>query len=144
RPWAKPSASACSTLATPATWAAAAAAGPALWPATSTCTSPPQASAAVTVLRVAPLRDALSCSAITRAVMDILHRWRTGLAACPANTSNDLGDVLEFFDQLGHVLDHDAGAALGGLGDLEGFEARRHIHAQVLGREGVERLFLGL
>lgn len=54
------------TLATPAIWAAAAAAAPALWPATSTCTSPPQAAAAVTVLSVAPLMEALSCSATTR------------------------------------------------------------------------------
>jgi hypothetical protein len=61
--------SACSTLVTPAIWAAAAAAAAALAPATSTCTSPPHCSAAVTVLRVAALMDALSCSAITRAVI---------------------------------------------------------------------------
>ena len=41
----------------------------ALAPATSTWTSPPQARAAVTVLSVAPLMEALSCSAITREVM---------------------------------------------------------------------------
>jgi hypothetical protein len=57
------------TLATPAIWAAAAAAAAAFSPATSTCTSPPQALAAVTVLRVALLMLALSCSAITSAVM---------------------------------------------------------------------------
>ena len=39
---------------------------PALWPATSTCTSPPHCSAAVTVLSVASLIVALSCSAMTR------------------------------------------------------------------------------
>jgi hypothetical protein len=43
--------------------------GAALLPATSTCTSPPHWAAAVTVLRVAPLMDALSCSAITREVI---------------------------------------------------------------------------
>ena len=43
------------TLATPAICAAALAASAALAPATSTCTSPPQAMAAVTVLRVARL-----------------------------------------------------------------------------------------
>ena len=49
--------------------ATAAAAAPALCPATSTWTSPPQAAAAVTVFRVAPLMDALSCSAITSAAI---------------------------------------------------------------------------
>src|SRR5437868_5614378 len=69
RPCSKPGASACSTLATPAICAAALAASAALAPATSTCTSPPHWAAAVTVLRVAPLMEALSCSAITSAVM---------------------------------------------------------------------------
>ncbi len=47
------------------------AAAAALWPATSTCTSAPMAAAAVTVFKVAPLMEALSCSAITRDVMCI-------------------------------------------------------------------------
>ena len=51
-----------------AAWAAAAAPSP----ATSTCTSPPQALAAVTVFRVAPLMEALSCSAITSTDMMFL------------------------------------------------------------------------
>ena len=45
---------------------AALAASAALAPATSTCTSPPQAAAAVTVFRVEGLMDLLSCSAMTR------------------------------------------------------------------------------
>jgi len=48
---------------------AAAAAAPALKPATSTCTSPPSLPAAVMALSVAGLTEALSCSAITRAVI---------------------------------------------------------------------------
>jgi len=63
------------TLATPAIWLAALAAAPALCPATSTWTSPPHWAAAVTVLRVAPLMDALSCSAITRDVMNGSCIW---------------------------------------------------------------------
>src|SRR6476469_8449763 len=78
--------SACSTLPTPAICAAASAAAPALLPATSTWTSPPQASAAVTVLSVAPLMVALSCSATTNAVM-----------------SDHLRFVLELVDQCRHV-----------------------------------------
>src|SRR2546427_12476590 len=69
------------TLATPAIWLACCAAAPALWPATSTCTSPPQAAAAVTVLSVAPLMVALSCSAITSKI---------GRASC-RERSVDLG-----------------------------------------------------
>ena len=57
------------TFATPAICAAACAAAAALWPATSTCTSPPQATAAVTVFSVAPLSVPWSCSAITSAAI---------------------------------------------------------------------------
>ncbi len=53
----------------PLIWLAALAASPALCPATSTCTSPPHWAAAVTVFRVAALTVALSCSAITSAVI---------------------------------------------------------------------------
>src|SRR5256885_12156699 len=115
------------TLATPAIWLACCAAAPALWPATSTCTSPPQAAAAVTVLSVAPLMVALSCSAITSTVM-----------------SDHLRFVLEFLDQGGHVGHLHAGAALGGFADLQGLQARGHVHAEVFGLDGVQRLFLGL
>jgi hypothetical protein len=76
KPWFRPAASACNTLLTPAIWLAAWAAAPASAPATSTWTSPPQATAAVTVLRVAPLMDALSCSAMTRdAISDLQLGW---------------------------------------------------------------------
>src|SRR5256885_14445946 len=113
------------TLATPAIWLACCAAAPALWPATSTCTSPPQAAAAVTVLSVAPLMVALSCSAITSTVM-----------------SDHLRFVLEFLDQGGHVGHLHAGAALGGFADLQGLQARGHVHAEVFGLDGVQRPFL--
>src|SRR4051812_22708416 len=115
------------TLATPAICAAALAASPALVPATSTCTSPPQAMAAVTVFRVEGRIDLLSCSAITRAAI-----------------SDHLRFGLELLNQGGDIGHLDAGAALGGLADLQGLQARLDIHAQVLGLEGVQLLLLGL
>src|SRR5688572_19136135 len=111
RPWAKCSPSTWMTLATPAIWAAALAASPALWPAISTWTSPPHCAAAVTVLRVAPLTDALSCSATTSAVM-----------------SDHLGFVFEFCDEGGHIRHLDAGRALRRLGDLERLQVRLDLH----------------
>src|SRR5687767_13925675 len=127
RPCAKCSPSACSTLATPAIWLAALAAPPALWPAISTWTSPPHCSAAVTVLRVAPLTDALSCSAIT---------------------STDISDHLRFILQLGNQrrdIGHlDAGAALGRLHDFQGLQVVLHFDAQVGRLEDVQLLLLGL
>src|SRR5574343_325662 len=98
RPWARLSASAWMTLATPAIWAACWAAPCALWPATSTCTSPPQAAAAVTVFRVAGLMLAWSCSAMTRAVMGICP-WLSWLLL----VLDDFGFVLELVHQGGHV-----------------------------------------
>src|SRR3990167_4048297 len=78
RPCSRAAPSAWITLATPAILEAACAAAPALWPATRTCTSPPHWAAAVTVLRVAPLRLALSCSAITREVMSVVFLLNLG------------------------------------------------------------------
>src|SRR2546428_529734 len=106
------------TLATPAIWAAACAAAPAFSPATSTCTSPPQARAAVTVLSVALLMEALSCSAITRDVMSL-------------SSLDHFGFVLELGHQRGNVRHLDTGAALGGLGHLERLQARGDIDAQL-------------
>src|SRR6185369_17756709 len=111
------------TLATPAIWLAALAAAPALWPATSRCTSPPHFAAAVTVLRVAPLMEALSCSATTRDVM---------------NGSESLDDfcfVLQLGHQRGHVGHLDAGRALRGLHHLQCLQVRLDLHAQVGGLE---------
>src|SRR5258706_591382 len=105
------------TLATPAIWAAACAAAPAFSPATSTCTSPPQARAAVTVLSVALLMEALSCSAITRDVMSL-------------SSLDHFGFVLELGHQRGNVRHLDTGAALGGLGHLERLQARGDIDAR--------------
>src|SRR5256885_183927 len=119
------------TLATPAIWAAACAAAPAFSPATSTCTSPPQARAAVTVLSVALLMEALSCSAITRDVMSL-------------SSLDHFGFVLELGHQRGNVRHLDTGAALGGLGHLERLQARGDIDAQLFRLDGVQLLFLGL
>src|SRR3990167_3124749 len=58
--------------------------------------------------------------------------------------SDHLRFVLEFFDQGGHVGHLHACAALGRFADLEGLEARGHVHAQVFGLEGVKLLLLGL
>src|SRR6478672_2712768 len=114
-PCASCSPSAWITLDTPAICAAALAAPAAPWPATSTWTSPPQASAAVTVLKVAPLMDALSCSAMTRDVM-----------------SDHLRFGLEFLHQRGDVGHLDACAALGRLHHLQGLQARLDVDTQVL------------
>src|SRR4051812_46753717 len=130
RPWSRWAASAWITLATPATWDAALAASAAPLPATSTCTSPPIAAAALTVLRVAPLRALLSCSAMTRVVMGVFLEWHFRHSRAGGNPRgaamldsrlrgndwcglDDLGDVLELVDQGGHVGHLDAGAALG-------------------------------
>src|ERR1035437_5152150 len=87
RPCAKASPSACSTLETPAICAAAVATAAALEPATSTWTSPPHWRAAVTVLKVAPLRVALSCSAITNddifCSKKLFNQLGTELVHCP-------------------------------------------------------------
>src|SRR6218665_1901001 len=115
------------TLATPAICAAALPASAALAPATSTCTSPPQAMAAGTVFRVAGLMLAWSCSAITSAAM-----------------SDHLRFVLEFFNESGHIGHLDALSSLERLADLQGLQARLDVHAQVLGLEDVELLLLGL
>src|SRR5688572_30412768 len=114
RPSARLGPSACSTLATPATCAAACAAAPALWPATSTCTSPPQAAAAVTVFNVAPLSVPWSCSAITSAAI-----------------SDHLRFVLQLGHQGGHVRHLHARAALGRLADLQGLDARGDVDTQI-------------
>src|SRR3954471_22164271 len=121
RPWASGSASACSTLATPAICEAALAASAALWPATSTCTSPDlHAMAAAMVLRVEPLMDLLSWSAMTSTVISDHLRFRFQL--------------LHQRRDVGHL---DPGAALGGLGDLQRLQARGDVDTQVGGRDRV-------
>src|SRR5687767_8789178 len=101
------------TLATPAICAAALAASPALWPATSTCTSPPHWAAAVTVLSVAPLMVALSCSATTREVI-----------------SDHLCFVLQLRHQCRYIGHLDARAALRRLHHLQRLQVVLHFHAQ--------------
>src|ERR1700756_2939520 len=108
--------------------AARAAAASQACPATSTCTSPPICSAAVTAERVAPLICPLSCSTITRM----------------AAMSDHLRFRLEFCHQrgdIGHLPP--AGAGLG-LADREQPRARREIHAQCRSRDDFERLLLCL
>src|SRR3990167_1579103 len=138
RPCARYSASAWMTLDTPAIWAAAAAAGPALWPALSTCTSPLHWAAAATVLSVAPLMVALSCSAMTSAVMFCVpvFWWAWG--------SDDFRLVFQLVDQGGHIRHLDASTALGRFADLQGLEARAHVHTEVFGLDDVHLLLLGL
>src|SRR5487761_2057548 len=131
KPCSKYVASACSTLATPTIWAAAFAVSAALWPAISTCTSPPPlltiSSAAVTVLSVAPSTVRLSCSAITSVAI-----------------SDHLRVVLEFGDQRRHVGRLGAGAALGRLADLESLEVRLDVHPEIGRLQHLHRLLLGL
>jgi hypothetical protein len=86
-------------LATPAICAAACAAAAGVGAGHQHMHFATAGTAAVTVLRVAPLIDALSCSAMTSAAM-----------------SDHLGFVLELGHQRGHVGHLDAGAALGRLG----------------------------
>src|ERR1700712_95169 len=115
------------TLVTPAICDACFAASPALCPATSTCTSPPHCAAAVTVLKVAPRIEALSCSATTSAVI-----------------SNHLGFVLQLRHQRRHVGHLHARGALGRLHHLQRPEVRLDFHAEVGGLEYFQLLFLGL
>src|SRR3569833_3151473 len=83
-------------------------------PATSTCTSPPSCAAAGSALLVASFRTSLSCSAISNVVI-----------------SEHPGFGLEFGDELGDVLDLDAGLTTRRLGGLEDFEPRREIDTGV-------------
>src|SRR3989475_8779859 len=120
-------ASANSTLATPAIWLACFAASAAFSPAISTCTSPPHWVAAVTVFKVAPFKSACSCSATTRTAI-----------------SDHLRFVLQLRDQRRDIGHLHAGAALGGLRDLQRLDARAHVHTEVGGLHHFERLLLRL
>src|SRR5438094_222736 len=108
--WSNCGPSACSTLATPAMRPAAVTAAPAFAPATSTCTSAPHCSAALTVFNVAPLTRVLSCSAMTRQAI-----------------SDHLRIVLEFGNERGHGWHLDAGDPPGRLPDLQ----RHHVGRDV-------------
>src|SRR5580698_6197514 len=131
RPASSCGASASSTLATPATFAAASAAACALWPAISTCTSPPIFAAAATVFSVAAFSDALSCSAITRIVISSV-------------SSQHLGFGLELLDQRLHIGDLHASGALGRLDNLQRLQARGHVNTEVFRLERLQRLLLRL
>src|SRR5690349_17928576 len=103
------------------------AASPALEPATRTWTSEPIWPAAVTAFATL-LRTVLpSCAATTRTAMSDHSRF-----------------VAQLVDQLGNGLHLDAGLALGRLLDLQHLEARRHVDAQRVRRQRLDRLLLGL
>src|SRR3954464_6980821 len=106
------------TFATPAICAACLAAAPALCPATSTCTSPPHCAAAVTVFKVAPRMDALSCSATTRDVI-----------------SNHLCFILELRHQRRHIGHLHTRRALGRVHDLQRLQVRLDLHPEIGGLE---------
>src|SRR3954451_433400 len=111
------SASACRTLTTPSIAAAALAAADEPLPAISTCTCPPSCVAAVTVLSVAGRTPALSCSAMTSALISAM--------------SDHLRFGLELGDERRHVGHLDAGAALRRLAHLERLQVRLDVDAEV-------------
>ena len=93
-------------------------------------TSPPHlGSAAVTVLRVAPLMLALSCSAITSNG----HFWFS---------LDHFGFVLEFVTRAATSATLTPAPALGGARSLSGLEARSPRPPEVFRLDGVQRLFL--
>src|SRR5215475_2784547 len=103
------------------------AASAALLPATSTCTSGPICRAAVTAFATL-LRTVLpSCAATTRTAMSDHSRF-----------------VAQLVDQFGDGLHLDAGLALGRLLDLQHLEPGRHVDAELVGRQHLDRLLLGL
>src|SRR5215475_5280162 len=103
------------------------AASPALLPATSTCTSEPICRAAVTAFATL-LRTVLpSCAATTRTAMSDHSRF-----------------VAQLVDQLGDGLHLDAGLALGRLLDLEHREPGRDVDPELVRRQHLDRLLLGL
>src|SRR3954469_19851374 len=118
-----------STFLTPSSLAAASAAAlvPCPPPATSTCTSPPNCAAAVSALLVESFRTSLSCSAISNVVI-----------------SEHPGFGLEFGDELGDILDLDAGLTTRRLRSLEDLEARREIDTGIGGGLLRDRLLLCL
>src|SRR5436190_4304024 len=130
RPCAKMSASACSTLATPSTAAAALAAPDEPEPATRTVTAPPSCLAAVIVLSVAGRMPALSCSAMTSALISAM--------------SDHLRFGLELGDERAHVGHLHACAALGRLAHLERLQVRLDVDPEVGGLEHVHLLLLRL
>src|SRR6185436_2007941 len=130
RPWAKISASACSTLATPSMAAAALAAPAEPEPATSTVTAPPSCLAAVMVLSVAGRTPALSCSAMTSALISAM--------------SDHLRFGLELGDERAHVGHLHACAALGRLAHLERLQVRLDVDAEVGRLDDVHLLLLRL
>src|SRR5216683_87592 len=135
---AKCGASACNALATPATFEAACAAPPLLWPATRTWISPPIFWAAAIVFSVALLSAALSCSAMTRMVMSDL------VPLGPLSSRDHLRFVAQLRHQLLRVGDLSATLALRRLDDFQRSEPRRHVDAERVGLDHVERLLLRL
>ena len=57
--------------------------------------------------------------------------------------SNYLRFIAQFIDELGYVFDFYAALARRRFGDLQDGEARRHVDAEIIGRQDIHRLFLG-
>src|SRR5947209_11529974 len=103
------------------------AASPALLPATSTCTSGPICRAAVTAFATL-LRTVLpSWAATTRTAMSDHSRF-----------------VAQLVQKLGDGFYLDACLALGRLFDLQHLQTGRDVDAQLIGRQHLDRLLLGL
>src|SRR5258708_32858415 len=135
---AKCGASACNALSTLETFEAACAAPPLLWPATRTWISPPIFCAAAIVFSVALLSAALSCSAMTRMVMSDL------VPLGPLSSRDHLRFVAQLRHQLLRVGDLSATLALRRLDDFQRSEPRRHVDAERVRLDHVERLLLRL
>src|SRR3954469_995401 len=118
-------ASACNTFFTPGICDAALAASPASCPATRICTSPPSFCAAATAFKVLLRIDLLSCSATTRTAI-----------------SDHLGFVAQLVDQRLRVGHLGAGLALRRLDHFQRLQARRHVDAERVRLQRLERLLL--
>src|SRR5262249_26840564 len=134
--WAYGGASTTRTLSTPWILLACCAAAAHARPATSTCAGCPIFAAAPSVFIVLGLSAALSCSAITRVVMFSI------LLRIPSRDRHRLVPELRY--QLVDALHQHAGFALRRLFDFQRLEARRQVHAQLLGLDHVQRLFFRL
>src|SRR5215510_1774047 len=120
-------ASASNTFVTPSSLAAASATDLQSLPATSTCTSPPIALAAVSALAVASLRVLLSCSATRSVVISEHPRF-----------------VFKLADQFGGRSDFDPGFAPWRISCLQYLQTRLDIHAISVRSFLVDRFFLRL
>src|SRR5579864_7423813 len=97
-------------------------------------TNLPTSCAAATVLSVAALIDALSCSAITRIVICSFSEFY----------SKHLGFGLQLLDERLHIRHLHTGGALPRLSNLQRLQARLHVNAKVFRLERFHWLLLRL